>query len=329
MVKSRDLTAEETEIVRKEMEKQAKEFIKQVNKLMLHYEGRIGSTTILYDGYRERRSDQPNTMYVLESMSGARFPKPTMKKNAERAVSTLKGFIKNKNWEKFTAGIKNVERIANLYAAEVSDYQRKVDSANSKAISSLEFVRDYGFIAVGTLCTTFVGGPVVAAAGLAGTYTGAALGAAVGGVLSAEIKAVAAATGRANAGQKATTNLAKLKYDALSNGAKSAVIAVIFAPLAKTLNDKTLNAGIKSCGNSDAALKNALKSRAGVGAFKTYVMKFITGSGKSQVQKNIGSILKGSSGDFNPDEIQMKAIEALSSDKKFMDGLIKAMKTVK
>lgn len=332
MANARKLTPEEEALVKKEMEVHAKEFVKQVTRLVQLYEGRIGSTTILYDGYAQRRKDQPKTMMVIETFASAVFPKPSQKTNAQTAIKTLKGFVKGRQWDKFQAGIKNVEKIANLYADSVQSYRSKVDSTNSKIIKGLEFTRDNGFIAVGSLCTTFVGGPIAVAAGLANTYRGAALGAAVGGMLSAEIKAVASSVGRAGSGQDLETNLLQLKYDALSKGAQSAIISAIFAPLAKVVNDKMLKGlSEEAVKNGGKRLKNitGLKARGGVGVLKTYLVKWIKGPGKATMESNIATVLKGSSKDFDPTDVQIKAVKMLANDKKFLEGLDKALEGVK
>jgi hypothetical protein len=307
----KDLDPEEVKKAAKIMAEEKKRLLKELKRAVAKYKMRYDSADYMYKDFGKERSGW--AWSVCEWWGNADYPKPSVGKKAKASITALEAAVKGEKWKSLKSAFQAAERDVNAYYVAVNTYYNNFQSGASGTITVLSWTKTAGFISVGVLATTFVGGPVAVMVGLEG-IKGAATAAAVGGMLKVQVDTVSTTIGRELAGED--VNYKKVLLKDIKDTVGAAIIGAIFqGPPAKLINDKLAKTVVKDFINDKQTL--AIVSRLGVATTRTLLIKWFSSDGKGKVKAAVPKVAKGLKGNEKQEEVLARIIGETVKSKEF------------
>jgi hypothetical protein len=308
---------DEIKKVAKVMADEKKRVLKELKRAALKYRNKYEVARSFYADMGKERNSW--AWYSIEVWGGADYPKPALQSKAKKAVATLEAAVKGQLWAKIKGAFLAAERDVNVFHKAVNDYYNDFQGGANSSITILKWTKTAGFISVGVLATTFVGGPLALAAGLEGAK-GAALAAASGAFLKTHVDTVATTVGRELAGED--VDYGKVAWNSLCDSAGNAIIGAIFqGPPAKWLNDKVAKTVVKDFISNKETM--AITSRLGVAATRTLLIKWVQSDGQKEVKAAAPKVAKKLKGKETEQEVFTRVLGTAANSKAFADFLKK------
>lgn len=295
------------------LKNEEKRVMKQLNRAVKKYAGKFEVAKSFWSDLNSNIADDW-AFAMIDVLSGASLPKYAVVKKAQKSLNTLEAAVKSKQWKNMQQAFLNAERDINTLHNGVNKYYNDFISGANSTITTLKWTKTAGFVAIGVLATTFVGGPVAALAGLEG-IKGAATAAAVGGVVKVQVDTVATTVGRELAGEDVDYGKVVLKDIKDSLGA-AVTGAILQGPPAKWLNDKVAGTIVKDFIKDKDTL--AICSRLGVSSTRTLLIKFMQSDGKKVVKKVVPKVTKGLKGKEAQNDVYARVLGEAAKSKEFV-----------
>ncbi len=176
---------------------------------------RVIEARTTFDTLKELKSEQYVVGWLIDSYTGATFPKESPLKAAEGELAKVEAALKSQDVKKLHAAIPPAEAQINKALAEIRAYRKSVIEGGGAWVSALEFTRTAAFTSLGIMA-----GPAVATLGMGAVATGF-----VAGAGTAAVEAIAFEVGKGLAGtsQGAGTATVNVLRDSFIGGTVGAI----------------------------------------------------------------------------------------------------------